>query len=101
MFEGKERRIAKAERFISHAGKYYQLAGFADLPSDAPPRHNFIIIDNEVIIKGMIIRQPDLVEYYRSFYNELWASATPIKVSTEQDTALIKIAKQEQKDMQK
>lgn len=92
MFNGKENRISKAKRFINYAGKFYQLAGYADLPDNAPPRHNFIIIDDEVFLKGLVIRQPELVDYYRNFYDELWRFATPIQASTVKNLELLEIA---------
>lgn len=92
MFDGRKTRISKARRLVAHAGKYYQLAGFTDLPQGAPPRHNFIIIDDEVILKGMVIRQADIVDYFRNLYDEIWQAAQPIKVSTELDLALIETA---------
>ena len=93
MFLGKESRVSKARRLVSNAGEYYQLAGYADLPDKAPPRHNFIIIDDEeVILERLAIRQPEIVGYFCGFYDELWSSAIPIRVSTTTNLELIERA---------
>jgi hypothetical protein len=93
MLRGKRHRVAKARRLIAHAGKYYQLAGYADIPDNAPPRHNFLIIDDEeVIVKRLAMREPNVVAYFRSFYEELWRAAEPIRVSTVTDFGLIEEA---------
>jgi hypothetical protein len=76
-----EARVRKVRRLIETAGKYYQLAGYADLPEEAPPRWQFVIIDNEeVILHDLAIRQADVVDYFRRYYDALWIAATPIKV---------------------
>jgi hypothetical protein len=97
MFMGKESRITKAKELIQKAGKCYQLAGYPDVPLSSPPRHNFIIIDDEVFIKGLVISNTDIVEYYRRFYDELWSSAIPIKVSTVENFELLKVAEEKLK----
>jgi hypothetical protein len=98
-FNEQESRISKAKWLIENAGKYYQLSGYVDLPDDTPPRHNFAIIDDEeVILKNLAIRQPEIVEYYSRYYEELWEQATPIKVSTVTNLGLIEQAEQKLQD---
>jgi hypothetical protein len=95
MFMGKDARISKIKRLIENAGKLYQIAGYPDTLSSVPPRHNFIIIDDEeVFVKGLAISHPAIVKYYCRFYDELWGSATPIKVSAEENLELVKIAEE-------
>lgn len=97
-FNGQESRISKAKWLIENAGKYYQLAGYANLPDDTLPRHNFAVIDDEeVILKNLAIRQPEIVEYYRRYYDELWEQATPIRVSTVTNFELIEQAEKKLK----
>lgn len=92
MFRGSKSSIEKAKWLMTNSGKYYQLAGYADLAREAPPRHNFAIIDDEVFVKGWVIREPKVVDYFRQFYQELWDKAIPIKVSTVVNLELIEEA---------
>jgi hypothetical protein len=90
MFRGSEKRISKAKRLINSANKYYQLAGYADLPNGAPPIWNFVIIDDEeVIVRGIAIKQPDIVDHFRRYYDELWGKAIPMRIGDAENLALL------------
>jgi hypothetical protein len=81
MLHGSEGRIKKVKRLIRTAGKYYQLAGYADLPEGSPPLWQFVIVDDEeVIFKDLAVRQPEIVDYFRRYYDSQWAAAIPIKI---------------------
>lgn len=80
MFCESENRVKKVRKLLQTAGKYYQLAGYADLPREAPTRWQFVIIDDEeVILHNLAVKQPDIVGYFRRYYDALWVAATPIK----------------------
>lgn len=74
--------ISEAKRLINQAGKYYQLAGYSDLPDDSPSFWSYAIIDEEEIIfeKGLAVKQPEIVSYFLKNFNCLWTDATPIKI---------------------
>jgi hypothetical protein len=100
MFCGSEIRIKKVEQLVQKAGKHYQLAGYADLPKEAPPRRHFVIIDDEEVIShNLAIKQPDIVDYYRQYYDALWVAATPIKIGDmEPNLELLELAKKTQEE---
>lgn len=81
MFCGSEGRIEKTEKLIHTAGKYYELAGYADLPDGSPQLRQFVIIDDEeVIFRDLAVKQKDVVNYFRDYYDQQWAAATPIRI---------------------
>jgi len=70
----------KARRLVEKAGKFYQLSCYINQPEDEPIRWCFIIVDDEIIfIEGIAIKQPEVVEYFKTYYDTLWQSAIPIK----------------------
>jgi hypothetical protein len=96
MFCGSQGRVDKVRRLLNTAGKYYQLAGYADIPQDAPSLRQFVVIDGqEVILKDMAVQVPEIVQYFVEYYDELWTKATPIKVGIgEPDLTLLLQAEQ-------
>jgi len=73
--------VDKARRLIEQAGEYYQLAVYPDLPSHAPPRWQFLIIDEEEVILPewmLAIRQPEIVAAFCQYYQRIWEAAVLI-----------------------
>ena len=78
MFCGSADRVDKARRLIEQAGEYYELAVYPDLPAHAPPRWQFVIIDEEEILLvdwRLAIRQPEIVASFCKYYQSLWEAA--------------------------
>jgi hypothetical protein len=80
MFCGSQRRADKVRRLLhgKNAGKYFELAVYSDLPEDAPPRWQFLIIDKEEVILPdlrLSVKQPEVVDYFCRFYEALWDQA--------------------------
>lgn len=78
MFCGSASRVDKARRLIEQAGEYYQLAVYPDLPSHAPPRWQFLVIDEEEVILPewmLAIRQPEIVAAFCQYYQRIWEAA--------------------------
>lgn len=83
VFYTKSSNTLKARRLVEKAGKYYQLSGYINQPLEEPIRWYFVIVDDEVIcIDGIAIKQPEIVEYFKTYYETLWDSATPIKLGS-------------------
>ena len=81
MFCGSANRVNKARRLIEQAGDYYRLAVYPDLPPHAPPRWQFLIIDEEEVILPewmLAIRQPEIVAEFCQYYQRVWDAAIPI-----------------------
>lgn len=78
MFCSSPGRVEKARRLIEQAGEYYELAVYPDLPANAPPRWQFLIVDEEEVLLAdwrLAVRQPDIVAAFCNYYQDLWKTA--------------------------
>ena len=77
------------QNLIVTAGKYYELVAYPDPPEKSPPKWQFIIIDDEVILhnlkENLVVRQKEIVNYYRNYYDDLWINGVRIKGSDDDD----------------
>jgi hypothetical protein len=81
MFCGREPRIQKARYLLNEAGKGYELKVFPDITAEITPRRwQFVIVDDEVILDRLALKQPGVIDWFCRYYESQWEAAIPIKV---------------------
>ncbi len=66
----------------------YNLAYYEELPENSPAKVNFLVIDNQEVFLlsnaiSLVVRQPDIVQFFSSYYERLWSKAKVLKVNSD------------------
>ncbi|MCI5121154.1 MAG: hypothetical protein D3908_08200 [Candidatus Electrothrix sp. AUS4] len=91
--------VDRAKKLLNKTGENYELAIYRISDDPCPPIWSFLIIDDEelILLKERIsTKNPKIVKYYTSYYNELWKNATTIKSGSRKNFSILDEIEKEQ-----